>query len=86
MVPVIIVLLSIVVIGAVALVVVGLRASRDGDALQSRLGEFLQSGEAATLEEIELSQPFTERIVFPLWSRPTRLSTASDFVSITCRA
>ena len=39
---------------------------RGGGLTQERLGEFLQRGESATLEEIELSQPFTERIVYPL--------------------
>lgn len=66
MLPIILVLLGVVVIAAIVLVVVGLRSSQEGDALQARLGEFLQRGESATLEEIELSQPFTERIVYPL--------------------
>ena len=39
--------------GAVALVVIGMRDSRRGDALQERLAEFAASGESATLEEIE---------------------------------
>jgi tight adherence protein C len=55
--------------GAVVLVVIGLRDTRRADPLQERLAEFAASGEAATLEEIELSQPITERVIFPLARR-----------------
>jgi tight adherence protein C len=59
-------LVAVVVIGAVVLVIVGLRSPQAEDPLQARLAEFASRGEAATLEEIELSQPFTQRMIYPL--------------------
>lgn len=59
----------VIFIGAVALVIIGLRESQQDDPLQDRLSEFASRGETATLEEIELSQPLTERIVYPLARR-----------------
>lgn len=53
-------------IGAIVLVFVGLRSPQDEDPLQMRLADYASRGEMATLEEIELSQPFTERILFPI--------------------
>ena len=63
-----VILLVIILGGAVALVIIGLRNPRRGEeaALQQRLDEFTQKGEKVTLEKIELSQPFTERIIYPL--------------------
>src|SRR5512133_3796412 len=52
--------------GAIALVIVGLRDSQDSDPLQARLAEFAASGQTANLEDIELSQPITDRIFVPL--------------------
>ena len=57
----------LVVVGAVILVIVGLReASNKIDPLEERLLEFASRGEDVTLEEIELSQPITDRIILPL--------------------
>jgi tight adherence protein C len=56
----------LVVIGAIVLIVVGARQSSAGDSLQDRLAEIAARGETATLEEIELSQPITERVFVPL--------------------
>ena len=67
-----IVILVLVVLGvATALVVIGLRnpQDREVDLLQDRLEEFAQRGEQVNLEKIELSQPFTERVVYPLARR-----------------
>lgn len=62
-----VIIIALVVVGALILVFVGLRAPRGGeDPLQSRLAEFASRGEAATLEEIELSQPLSERIIYPI--------------------
>jgi tight adherence protein C len=52
--------------GALILVVVGLRESTGEDPLQERLREYAARGETATLEEIELSQPITERVIYPM--------------------
>ncbi len=55
--------------GAIMLIVIGMRDRSSDDSLQERLAEFAQSGRQATLEEIELSQPLSERIIFPLARR-----------------
>jgi len=63
---------AIVVIGAVAVVIVSLRTTGQGeedDPLQARLAEFVQRGDVTSLEEIELSQPFAERVIYPLIRR-----------------
>lgn len=53
--------------GAIVLVVVGINAPHtDESELQRRLDEFSQKGEQVSLENIELSQPFTERIIYPI--------------------
>jgi tight adherence protein C len=52
--------------GALTLVVVGLRDRSEEDPLEKRFLEYAARGETATLEEIELSQPITERIIYPL--------------------
>jgi tight adherence protein C len=54
-----------VIIGVIS---VGMRqnAQDEEDPLQARLAEYLQSGEVASLEEIELSQPFSERVIIPI--------------------
>jgi len=63
---IIIAIIALVIIGAVILVVVGLRTPQtDEYALQQRLSEFTARGETVDLEQIEMSQPFTERIVIP---------------------
>lgn len=66
--PYLIGLVIIVIAGAIALVVIGLRNPQRSDdlALQERLEEFSQRGETVNLEKIEMSQPFTERVIFPL--------------------
>ena len=48
------------------LIRMGLRESEDSDPLSIRLAEFAAIGEEASLEEIELSQPITDRIILPL--------------------
>jgi tight adherence protein C len=63
---------AIVLVGAIAIVVFSLRrntAGEEDDPLQERLAEFIQRGDVTSLEEIELSQPFTERVIVPLIRR-----------------
>lgn len=63
---------AIVLIGAIAVVVFSLRrntAGEEDDPLQDRLAEFIQRGDVTSLEEIELSQPFTERVIIPIIRR-----------------
>ncbi|MBN1666388.1 MAG: type II secretion system F family protein [Anaerolineales bacterium] len=57
----------VIVGGAITLVVIGLRDTSDRiDPLQERLAEFASRGETVSLEEIELSQPITERVILPV--------------------
>lgn len=60
----------ILVLGAVVLVVVGMRAASasesDIDPLMARLAEFSERGDQVSLEELELAQPFSERVIVPV--------------------
>jgi tight adherence protein C len=64
---------AIVLLGAIAVIVVSLRRNAQGedenDPLQARLAEFIQRGDVTSLEEIELSQPFSERVLVPVIRR-----------------
>lgn len=63
----------IVFLGAVAVMIFSLRRTAAGgepeDPLQDRLAEYIQRGDVASLEEIELSQPFAERVLIPVIRR-----------------
>jgi tight adherence protein C len=62
-----IIIIVVVVGGAIALVVIGLRDSSDrADPLQKRLLEYANRGDEVTLEEIELSQSIVDRVIFPV--------------------
>jgi tight adherence protein C len=65
---VILVIGAVVIIGAVILVMIGIRnpMSEDESILQSRLEELSQKGVQVNLEKLELAQPFSERVVYPL--------------------
>ena len=68
---------AVVLIVAIAVIVVSLRRNVRGeedDPLQARLAEFIQRGDVTSLEEIELSQPFSERVIVPLLNRIGELS------------
>jgi tight adherence protein C len=60
------IIVAFLVIAVVVLIVVGLRDRSDFDPLYDRLAEYAAKGEITDLEEIELSQPLTERVVFPI--------------------
>jgi tight adherence protein C len=53
---------------AVALVIIGLRNPQtvNDRLLQERLEEFSKTGEQIDLEKLEMSQPLTERVIYPL--------------------
>jgi tight adherence protein C len=63
---ILIILIALIIIGAVTLVVVGMRDASGEDPLQERLAEFAERGETVNLEQIELSQPFSDRVIVPL--------------------
>jgi tight adherence protein C len=63
---------AVVLIAAIAVIVVSMRrgaAGEEDDPLQARLAEFIQRGDVTSLEEIELSQPFSERVIIPIVRR-----------------
>ena len=63
---------AVVLLAAIAVIVVSLRrnaAGEEDDPLQARLAEFIQRGNVTSLEEIELSQPFSERVIVPVIRR-----------------
>jgi tight adherence protein C len=62
-------IIALVSIGAIVLIFIGLRTPQNKDPLQDRLAEFVSRGETASLEEIELSQPFVERVIYPMARR-----------------
>jgi tight adherence protein C len=70
-----IVVIGAIVIIAVVLVVVGLRGTRSHDTVQERLMEYSGRDEVISLEELELSQPFSERVLVPM------VETAAKFVT-----
>lgn len=63
------IVLLVVVILAVVLVIIGINTPEAGDPIQERLAEFSARDEPVTLEEIELSQAFHERIIIPFFNR-----------------
>jgi tight adherence protein C len=64
----VIVVVAIIIGTAAVLVAIGLRNPQTSDEklIQQRLEEFSQRGEVVDLEDIELSQPFTQRIIYPI--------------------
>ncbi len=75
---------SVIVIGVIililaiagALIYVGQRMPTDDiDTFADRLNEFSQSGETVSLDQIELSQPFTQRVIYPILRRFGEMSS-----------
>ncbi len=60
------VLIGVVIIAAVVMIVIGMRDAGEEDPLQDRLAEYADRGVITDLEEIELSQSLSERILFPV--------------------
>jgi tight adherence protein C len=75
-----IIITVVVLVAAVLLIAAGVRAARSPDQedpLMARLAEAAQRGDVVTsLEQIEMQQPFMERVVVPLLQRIGELSTA----------
>ncbi len=69
------IILGVALIGGIVFVVIiGARFARDAeggetDPVLSRLAEATQRGEQVSLEDIELEQPFTERVIVPIIRR-----------------
>ena len=74
---IIIVVVLAVIIGAALVVVAGVRKSKNltEDPLAERLAEYSQRGESVSLEQIELAQPFADRVIMPFMRRLGEFST-----------
>ena len=70
-----ILLVFVMGVGVVGLIIAGLAASSSSDEVALRLEEFGSRSAPVTLEEIELSQPFSQRVIRPI------LETAASFVT-----
>jgi tight adherence protein C len=75
------IVIGVVVIGgAVVLIVAGLRTNRsqvDDDPLMTRLEEATQRGDViSSLEQIEMQQPFNQRVIVPILRRIGEMSTS----------
>lgn len=67
----------LIFVGAIVLIVIGSRYRNDEegeDPLMARLAEYSQRGEISSLEEIELSQSFSERVIIPMIRRLGEIS------------
>ena len=58
--------LGVLALAALVLLSVGLLGSQDTVSVEDRLQEFATLEQPPTLEEIELSQPFAQRVVIPI--------------------
>ncbi len=63
-----VIFIVLLLVGAVVLVLIGLRnpQGKNDTFILDRLEEFSQSGEDVDLEKLEMSQPFVERVVYPM--------------------
>ena len=66
---------AVVLIVAIGLVAVGFSNRADVDPIQERLAEYLTTQEtSASLEEIEMSVPFSQRIMLPIMRQVARIT------------
>lgn len=68
-------IVALILVVAVILVIVGVRAPEAGDPIANRLAEYSTREEPMTLEEIELSQRFYERVILPLFNRIGKMAS-----------
>lgn len=62
----------VVLVAAITIMIFSLGRNAQGDEedpLQARLAEYIQRGDVTSLEEIELAQPFSERVFIPFIRR-----------------
>jgi tight adherence protein C len=62
---ILVIVLIVVVIGAGLLVYAAFKTPKDLTPLEARLSEYAGREQAVSLEEIELQQPFSERVIMP---------------------
>ncbi|MBC7250940.1 MAG: type II secretion system F family protein [Anaerolineae bacterium] len=53
-------------LGAIILIIVGVRGPSTAEQVEARLAEYGSRAQPVTLEELELSQPFSQRIIKPM--------------------
>lgn len=71
---VLLIVLGLLVVAGLTLLVVGLVRSYEPQSVDDRLETFATLDRPPTLEEIELSQPFTQRVLVPLLESLSQLS------------
>jgi len=59
-------ILGAIVLAGVGMIVYALAKGEDDDPLQARLNEYAARNQVVSLEEIELSLPFTDRVIRPM--------------------
>ena len=64
----IIIVLGVLILIAIVLVIIGIRHpyTTEEDKLYDRLGDFTMSGEQVNLEKLEMTLPFSERVIYPI--------------------
>jgi len=67
----VVLIVAMAILGSIVLLFVGVAAPRSSDQVLDRLADY--GGRTLTLEEIELSQPFSQRIIKPLIQGIARL-------------
>jgi tight adherence protein C len=65
----------VIIVLAVLLVIAGIRAPQATDPISDRLAEYSSREEPLSLEEIELSQGFYERIILPIFNSVGKLAS-----------
>jgi len=75
---VILIVLGLFLLAGLGLVLLGLRRSRRPDTVEERLVEYGTLERPPTLEEIELSQPFAERVLQPLFANLAEFAMRSS--------
>jgi tight adherence protein C len=71
----VLIIVGIAIVVAIVLVIVGIRTPEAQDPIQARLAEFSVREEPMTLEEIELSLGFNERVIIPLLNSIGRIAS-----------
>lgn len=72
--PVPLIIVAVVVV-AIVIIIVAVGSRKPSDSLSARLAEYSMRETPATLEEIELSMPFSERILSPMIRRASTFMT-----------
>ncbi|NTV83433.1 MAG: hypothetical protein HGA23_03910, partial [Bacteroidales bacterium] len=65
----------LVIIGAVVLIVIGVRTPSTDNILERRLQDFSALDGTVNLEDLEMAQPFSERIIIPLARKMGEIAT-----------